>query len=285
MKRLCLLLAAAALAVLAVVGVTAAVRYAHDDSRRDYLAASGWPTSGQAAYSVSGGSVFASPKQSRAPIASLAKVMTAYLVLKHYPGAARLRLRVDADDVADTARRADRDESVVPVQSGETMTGEQALAALLLPSANNVAIMLARQAAGSVGAFVAEMNRTARSLSMWSTTYTDPSGYDARTTSTAADQVLLAEAAMRVPLLRSMVSRTSYVLPVAGTVHNTDTLLGTDGFAGIKTGSMDASGGCFMFLSHRAAGDVYGVVLGQHGHNLITAGLYAGKQLADQIGA
>jgi D-alanyl-D-alanine carboxypeptidase (penicillin-binding protein 5/6) len=120
---------------------------------------------------------------------------------------------------------------------------------------------------------------------MWNTTYTDPSGYDARTISTSRDQVLLAEAAMRVPLLRSMVRRASYEVPVAGTVHNTDSLLGTDGFAGIKTGSMDASGGCFMFLSHRAAGDVYGVVMGQHGHNLITAGLYAGKQLADRVSA
>ncbi len=87
---------------------------------------------------------------------------------------------------------------------------------------------------------------------MWHTTYTDPSGFDARTRSTAADQVLLARAAMRLPLLRAIVGRSSYELPVAGTVHNTDSLLGTDGFAGIKTGSMDASGGCFMFLTHRA---------------------------------
>ena len=70
-----------------------------------------------------------------------------------------------------------------------------------------------------------------------------------------------------------------------GVVHNTDTLIGTDGFAGIKTGSMDASGGCFMFVSKRSAGDLYGVVLGQQGHNLIDAGLYAAKQLADHVAA
>jgi D-alanyl-D-alanine carboxypeptidase (penicillin-binding protein 5/6) len=282
MKKLCLVLATVGLAAL---GTIAAVRYVRDDSRRDYLADSGWPTTGQAAYSVAGGPVLAGPGRSSVPIASLAKVMTAYLVLQRYPDGAGLRLHVDADDVADTARRAARDESVVAVRAGETLTGRQALAALLLPSANNVAIMLAERMAGSVRAFVADMNRAARSLGMWSTTYTDPSGFDAGTRSTATDQVLLARAAMRSPLLRSMVARSSYEIPVAGTVHNTDTLLGTDGFAGIKTGSMDASGGCFMFLSHRAAGDMYGVVLGQHGHNLITAGLYAGKQLADQVGA
>jgi D-alanyl-D-alanine carboxypeptidase (penicillin-binding protein 5/6) len=207
------------------------------------------------------------------------------VVLREHPGARGLALDVDADDVADTAARKAQDQSVVPVAEGEHLTGRQALAALLLPSANNVAVMLARETSGSVPAFVAEMNRTARSLGMVDTTYTDPSGFDPRTTSTAIDQVLLARAAMRLPLFRTMVGLASYSIPVAGTVHNTDSLLGKDGFAGIKTGSMDASGGCFMFLSHRAAGDMYGVVLGQHGHNLITAGLYAGKQLADRVSA
>jgi D-alanyl-D-alanine carboxypeptidase (penicillin-binding protein 5/6) len=115
------------------------------------------------------------------------------------------------------------------------------------------------------------------------TTYTDPSGFDPATRSTAADQVLLARAAMRLPLLRALVGRASYRLPVAGTVHNTDRLLGKDGFAGLKTGSMDASGGCFMFLSHRSGGELYGVVLGQHGHSLVDAGLYAAEQLADRV--
>jgi D-alanyl-D-alanine carboxypeptidase (penicillin-binding protein 5/6) len=268
---------------LAAGGTVAVVRYLQDDTRRDYLGVSGWPTRGQAAYVLTSGALQQSPHQSGAPIASLAKVMTAYVVLHRYPHATGLRLHVTAADVADTAQRARRDESVVPVRAGETLSGRQALAALLLPSANNVAIMLARATSGSVAAFVAEMNRTARSLAMWHTTYTDPSGFDASTTSTAADQVLLAEAAMKLHLFRSIVAWRSYRLPVAGTVHNTDSLLGTDGFAGIKTGSMDASGGCFMFLSHRPDGDVYGVVLGQHGHNLITAGLYAGKQLADRV--
>lgn len=280
MKKLCLVLA---LVALAAIGTTAALHYVRDDSRRDYLGASGWPTEGQAAYSVADGPVLANDDQRSVPIASLAKVMTAYLVVRHYPRAAGLSLDVGTADVADTASRAAQDQSIVPVAAGEHLTGDQALAALLLPSANNIAVMLARETSGSVAAFVREMNRTARSLHMWHTTYTDPSGFDARTTSTATDQVLLARAAMRAPLLRAMVARSSYEIPVAGTVHNTDTLLGTDGFAGIKTGSMDASGGCFMFLSHRAAGDVYGVVLGQHGSNLITAGLYAAKQLADRV--
>ena len=50
--------------------------------------------------------------------------------------------------------------------------------AILLPSANNIAVLVARQVAGSVASFVAEMNRTAHALGMSHTTYTDPSGYD-----------------------------------------------------------------------------------------------------------
>jgi len=53
------------------------------------------------------------------------------------------------------------------------------------------------------------------------------------------------------------------------------------------TGSDDAAGGCFMFRSYRAVHgldtELIGVVLGQRGHNLINAGLYAAQQLADRV--
>src|SRR6266542_5912903 len=91
-----------------------------------------------------------------------------------------------------TEARRRNDESPVPVRAGEQLTERQALAALLLPSANNMAAMLARHVAGSVAAFVGEMNRAARAMRMTHTTYTDPSGLDDGTRSTAADQVILA---------------------------------------------------------------------------------------------
>ena len=74
---------------------------------------------------------------------------------------------------------------------------------------------------------------------------------------------------------------------MAGTVHNTDQLLGTGGFVGIKTGSDDAAGGCFMFQAYRSIKGfntpILGVVLGQPGHNLINAGQYAARQLVNRI--
>jgi D-alanyl-D-alanine carboxypeptidase (penicillin-binding protein 5/6) len=159
----------------------------------------------------------------------------------------------------------------VSIAAGEQLTERQALQALLLPSANNIAAVLARWDAGSVDRFVARMNATARSLGMTHTRYTDPSGYDDATVSTAADQVRIVDRAMRLPVFASIVATPSATLPVAGTVHNTNTLLGHDGFVGVKTGSTAAAGGCFAFRAIRwidgKRTTITGVVLGQPGHD------------------
>ena len=281
---------AALVLILATATTARAVIAERDDANRHYLGGSGWPSNGQAAYALADGRVSSSPSEQPAPIASLAKVMTAYLVLRSFPlspGNNGFVLGITESEVSDMKHRRDQDQSIVRVEAGEQLTERQALVALLLPSANNIAVILARIVAGSVPRFVALMNESAYALKMRHTTYTDPSGFDAGTRSTAADQLLLARAAMHDPTFAQIVGLRSYPLPVAGTVHNTDTLLGKDGFAGIKTGSMDASGGCFMFVSHRVvnskAVDLYGVVLGQPGHNLITAALTAARQLADNV--
>ena len=173
------------------------------------------------------------------------------------------------------------------VRRGEVLTERQALAALLLPSANNVAIMLARHVAGSVGAFVKQMNRQRPAWACRNTTYTDPSGYRESTVSTAGRSAGARAGAMRNRMFAGMVATESYVLPVAGTVHNTDELLGAHGFVGIKTGSDDAAGGCFMFRALRTIEGspvtITGVVLGQPGHNLVLTGQYAALQLADRL--
>jgi serine-type D-Ala-D-Ala carboxypeptidase (penicillin-binding protein 5/6) len=250
-----------------------------------------WPAHGQAAFvQTEQSQVRAGPNQHPAPIASVAKVMTAYLVLRAHP----LRLGEDGPtitltdaDVADTDRRRRQGESVVPIAAGEQLTELQALQALLLPSANNIAEVLARWNAGSRGRFVAQMNATARSLGMTHTRYTDPSGYEDATVSTAADQVRLVDRAMRLPVFASIVATSSATLPVAGTVHNTNKLLGHNGFVGVKTGSTDAAGGCFAFRAIRWIDDklttITGVVLGQPGDNQSAAGLAAANAMVDRI--
>jgi D-alanyl-D-alanine carboxypeptidase (penicillin-binding protein 5/6) len=255
------------------------------------LARTVWPAAGQAAVLLSGRSqVQAGPNQHPAPIASVAKVMTAYLVLRDHP----LRLGEDGPtitltdaDVIDTDRRRRRQESVVAIAAGEQLTERQALQALLLPSANNIAAVLARWDSGSADRFVARMNSTARSLGMTHTRYTDPSGYDDATVSTAADQVRIVDRAMCLPVFARIVATPSVTLPIAGAVRNTNTLLGQDGFVGVKTGSTAAAGGCFAFrairLIHGRPTTITGVVLGQPGQNQVDAGLAAAAAMVDRI--
>jgi serine-type D-Ala-D-Ala carboxypeptidase (penicillin-binding protein 5/6) len=248
-----------------------------------------WPPAGQAAVRIGRSPVTASPNQHPAAIASVAKVMTAYVVLQDHPlrpGDDGPTITLTDADVADTGRRRGQQESVVEVTAGERLTELQALQALLLPSANNIAAVLARWDAGSPNRFVARMNATARSLGMIHTRYTDPSGYDEGTVSTAVDQLRLVDRAMRLPVFARIVGTSSAILPVAGIVHNTNALLGR-GFVGVKTGSTDAAGGCFAFRAIRWVDGkptaITGVVLGQPGNDQVTAGLAAAEALVDRI--
>ena len=256
----------------------------------DPLPSTVWPADGQAAVHIGQSQGQPGPNQHAAAIASVAKVMTAYLVLRDHPlrpGEEGPTITLTDADVADTERRRRQQESVVAVAAGEQLTERQALQALLLPSANNIAAVLARWAAGSPDRFVAQMNATARSLGMNRTRYTDPSGYDDATVSTAADQLRLVDRAMRVPVFASIVATPSATLPVAGTVRNTNRLLGYNGFVGVKTGSTDAAGGCFAFRAIRwidgKRTTITGVVLGQPGRDRIAAGLAAADAMVDRI--
>jgi serine-type D-Ala-D-Ala carboxypeptidase (penicillin-binding protein 5/6) len=249
-----------------------------------------WPEYGQAAVRIGQSQIQAGPNQHAAPIASVAKVMTAYLVLRGHPLGVHddgPTITLTDADVADTDRRGRQRESVVPIVAGEELTERQALQALLLPSANNIAAVLARWDSGSAARFVEHMNVTARSLGMTRTRYTDPSGYDDATVSTAADQLRIVERAMGLPMFANIVATASATLPVAGTVHNTNTLLGHNGFVGVKTGSDNAAGGCFTFRAIRwidgKRTTITGVVLGQPGYDQIDAGLAAADAMVDRI--
>lgn len=235
-----------------------------------------WPTSGQAALAFAGlGRLGTSgPVASPVPIASVAKVLTAYQVLADHPlapGASGPTLTVLRDEAAAYGRQQAQGQSLVPVAAGEQLTERQALEALLLASADNVAQILARWDAGSVPDFLGRINRTARRLGMTHSEYTDPSGLDRGTVSTALDQLRLAEHAMRIPAFAELVAEKNAVIPVAGAIHNFNRLLGHDGVVGIKTGSTTQAGGCLVFAADVPGGPygatrrLFGVVLGQSG--------------------
>jgi D-alanyl-D-alanine carboxypeptidase (penicillin-binding protein 5/6) len=223
------------------------------------LAAVSWPADGVSAADIGGLGVVAGPGATRpVPIASVAKVMTAYVILLDHPlpaGGSGPDITVQPSEAAAYPSQVRDGDSLVPVVAGETITERQALEALLLPSADNMAWILARWDAGGQAAFVARMNAAAYRLGMSGTSYTDPSGLDASTTSTAADQVRLGMAAMQVPALAAITAMPTAGVPVAGMVRNYNTLLGQDNIVGLKTGSTQAAGGCVLIAAwHKTAG-------------------------------
>ena len=238
------------------------------------------------------GSLGRSGASTPVPIASVAKVMTAYLTLREHPldvGEDGFTMTVTPGDSEEQERRESAGQSTLEVRAGERITERQAIEALLLPSANNIAAMLAVHEAGGSAAFVARMNATAKTLGMSSTTYTDPSGFDPSTVSTAVDQLKLAQVVMRDPAFASIVDEPSAELPLVGMVVNYNGLVGEDGYVGVKTGSDRAAGGCLVFAKHvRIAArtlTVLGVVLGQREGSLIDAALASARRLGDSAAA
>jgi serine-type D-Ala-D-Ala carboxypeptidase (penicillin-binding protein 5/6) len=263
-----------------------------NDTGRTSLSPVRRPQQGQAALVLGNGPLAAIPHEQPVAIASLAKVMTAYLTLERYPlGGAQdgFTITVTQAQAQAQAQDAAEDQSVVAVRAGEQLTERQLLEALPIPSANNIACMLAAQVAGSQTRFLAEMNAEARALGMDHTIYTDPSGFDPSTVSTAADQLRVFERAMRSPVFRQIVSMASVTLPVAGTVTNYNPLI-AEGYAG-KTGSDSAAGGCLAFFTPVTVGGrrltAVGVVMGQEQGSdtsvLLAAAGGAAKQVVDTV--
>ncbi|MCF3166569.1 MULTISPECIES: D-alanyl-D-alanine carboxypeptidase family protein [Streptomyces] len=228
-----------------------------------------WPDEGQASVAVEGvGSLGTRGEQKPVPIASLTKVMTAYVILGEHP----MRAGTPGAAVVADQRAADESyssvETTAPVLAGRTYTQRRLLELMMVPSGNNIARLLARWDAGQERAFVAKMNRAAAGLGMRATTYTGASGMEASTRSTSDDQLRLARAAMKDPVFRQIVATASVTAPGTGaTFRNTNRLLGHDGVIGLKTGSSTPAGGNLAWAAtQRIAGTtrlVVGVVLHQ----------------------
>ncbi|HEY5245336.1 MAG TPA: hypothetical protein VIJ60_06680 [Acidimicrobiales bacterium] len=252
-----------------------------------------WPASGEAVVAVGAtGQPRISGSTASVPIASLAKMMTAYVVLEDHPlngTTTGPSITVTAAQAAAYASEAAQQDSVLQVTAGETLTEKQALEALLIASADNIADLLAQWDAGSTAAFVTKMNTTARTLGMDHTTYTDPAGLATSTVSTGSDQLIINRTAMAIPAFATIVAMPAATFPVGGTVQNYDYDVGHDGIIGVKTGSDAAALGCWAFAATRSVAGttqtVYGVVLGipADATGLVEPALAAGKALADAV--
>ncbi|MFE6776895.1 D-alanyl-D-alanine carboxypeptidase [Streptomyces sp. NPDC057702] len=249
-----------------------------------------WPASGQAVVEVEGlGSLGAYGEEKPAPIASVAKVMTAYVIMRDHPmkaGSDGPKIRIDPKAAADAGKDADG-ESVVKVDEGAQITQREAIESIMIASANNIARLLARWDSGTEAEFVKKMNEAAKDLGMRNTTYTDPSGLNATTVSTAADQVKLAKKAMDNPVFREVVKMPKYKDSRGEEHGNWNHLVPFDNVVGIKTGTTTKAGGNLVFAAEKEIGGTTQLIIGavisqppaKRDNSILTGALDASKKL------
>ncbi|MEW9551278.1 D-alanyl-D-alanine carboxypeptidase family protein [Nonomuraea sp. NPDC050783] len=224
----------------------------------------------------------------RMPVASLVKVMTAYVVLRE----ARLgdTVTVTATDVKYAARNG---ATTAGLKKDERLTVRDLLYGLMLPSGADAANALARRYGPGKTAFVAKMNRTARALGLADTRYTNPDGMPTPADggySTAADQVKLAQRALENGTFRTIVGTRAYkvgktAVHGAHTWRNSNKLLSrTQDVLGVKTGFTSKAQYCLLFAGERNGRQVVGALLHDGPERRFSTAEklldYAGEQIA-----
>ena len=174
------------------------------------------------------------------PTASTAKTIMALMVMEQKPfelGQTGETITITQELYDQYAYQLSHNGSNTAVQLGEEISEYDALAAALLPSSNNMADSLAIWAFGSLEEYSAFANAKLKEWGINNTTVgSDASGLSPDTTSTASDLALIAQRLMANQVLAEIVGLSEHEIPVAGTVKNTNRLLGIDGIVGVKTG-------------------------------------------------
>lgn len=171
--------------------------------------------------------------------ASLTKVMTLYILFQELEAG---RLRLDSE-LRVSAHAAAAVPTKLWVRSGSTIKVEDAIKALVIISANDVARVVAENISGTESAFGERMTQTARALGMSRTTYRNASGLpNSAQVTTAYDQAILARAVyLHFPHYYDYFQLRSFTYG-SKTFNGHNALLGQNGVDGIKTGYINASG-------------------------------------------
>ena len=210
--------------------------------------------------------LWASSPNAQRPIASITKVMTAYLVIQAGDVDRQIKVPGGVEDYV--WKYGATSDGLHP---GEVLTARQLLYGLLVQSGADAAYTLANAYGPGMNAFIAKMNATARQLGLLHTHFTSPDGLpyptETSTYSTPEDLLRLGEIAMQSPLFRQIVNTQVYVLK-KGDGHDahwwgtSNELLGHyPGAIGIKTGFTDDAGHCLLFEAVRNGRTLIGVVL------------------------
>ncbi|MDE6918002.1 MAG: D-alanyl-D-alanine carboxypeptidase [Lachnospiraceae bacterium] len=198
--------------------------------------------------------------------ASLTKVLTALCALKYG----------SLDDVLTASENVYINESgavKIGLEAGDTMTMEQALHALLLKSANDVAVMIAEHVSGSVEEFAVLMNETANSLGATNSHFVNPHGLtDPDHYTTAYDLYLISNEVLKYDKFLELIQTPSYISTYHDKnnnekkidIQNSNAYIKGEAFApdgvtviGGKTGTTSAAGNCLILYSRNKSGNPF----------------------------
>lgn len=214
----------------------------------------------------SGRTLLDKASQERFYPASTTKIMTLLLALESLPPDRVLTIPAEAGEVP-------KDSSLVPVHPGEQMTADDLFHGLMLRSGNDAANALAVLCAGSVEAFVSQMNARARALKLQQTHFTNPHGYhDAEHYSSARDLALLTKAALQQEAFQRIIRHTSHALaptklrPQLYIEVNTDLFKPASPFFyggayGVKSGYTRSAGFCYVGCAEKDGRTLLAVIL------------------------
>lgn len=241
-----------------------------------YTVQANWPTDAAAsAIGIKGSGVIASNgDQAQRPIASIAKVITALAILEKKP--------IKGDESGPLVPITEADEqiyrdyvakngTIVLVQNGTPISERDALEAMLLPSANNIADTTAKWAFGSLKNYRDYASSMLKRLGLNNTTVgVDASGLDPSTKSTASDLVRLGEIALNNPIISQIVALPAANIPFAGDIPNYNGMVTKHGYTGLKPGESVEAGNTLLFSTNETINGqpmtVIGAILGTEGY-------------------
>lgn len=241
-----------------------------------------WPDEGVATIGAAGYGLLESSEgaNEQVPIASITKLFTALAIMREKP--------FEMGDDGEIITFGPRDEqlyidtvnengSSYPINNGEQLTQYDALQAMLIASANNVADSLVLWAFGSEKAYLEYVNTMVLDMGLSQTIIRDASGMSPETLSTAEDLMIVAGAVLDDPVLSGIVRRSQTVIDASvGTIFNTNQLLGEQFVVGVKTGTTDEAGANLIFaaefpLTDDTSETIIGVTLGQPERSINTS--------------
>lgn len=198
----------------------------------------------------------------RLPMASTTKIMTAITALRYFTPDTEMTVPIEAVGTEGTS---------ACLEEGEIYSLDELLTALLLQSANDAAVTIALNTAGSIEGFALLMNREAKMIGLTDTNFTNPHGLpDDEHYTTARELAQIAKAAMQNECIsRICATKRATITSDAGkkryfTNHNK--MLGSyEGANGVKTGYTKSSGRCLVSSAKR--GDVTLIAVTLHSHD------------------